>query len=91
MVNKFDLILKGGHIIDPANGINSSMDLGISGGIIGLVEKNISSERANKIIDVSGLLITPGLIDLHAHCFGYQASVYPDELCLPFCMLLLSF
>ncbi|MBM31483.1 MAG: amidohydrolase/deacetylase family metallohydrolase [Chloroflexi bacterium] len=85
MVNKFDLILKGGHIIDPANGINSSMDLGISGGIIGLVEKNISSERANKIIDVSGLLITPGLIDLHAHCFGYQASVYPDELCLPFC------
>ena len=39
METKFDLILKGGHIIDPASGINSSMDLAISGGIIGLVEK----------------------------------------------------
>ena len=70
MKTKFDLILKGGHIIDPSSGINSSMDLAISGRIIGLVEKDISADRSNKVIDVSGLLITPGLIDLHAHCFG---------------------
>ena len=57
METKFDLILKGGHIIDPASGINSSMDLAISGGIIGLVEKDISPERSNKIIDVSARVI----------------------------------
>ena len=83
-MSKYNILLKNGHIIDPASNINSQMDLAISGGGIRLIEKNIPPETSNKVIDASGLYITPGLIDLHAHCLG-PIGIYPDELCLPFC------
>lgn len=81
---KYNILLKNGHLIDPLNNINSKMDLAISGAGIRLIEKNIPDETSNNVIDASGLYITPGLIDLHAHCLG-PIGIYPDELCLPYC------
>src|SRR5579862_951030 len=64
---RYDLLLKGGHVIDPANGIDGKMDVGISSGKIAAVEKDIPANQAGKVVDVSGLYVTPGLIDIHYH------------------------
>ena len=66
---RFDLILQGGHVIDPKNSIDSLRDVAISEGIIAEVAKNIPVGRASHVIDVSGLLISPGLIDIHTHAY----------------------
>jgi dihydroorotase len=64
---QYDLLLKGGHVIDPANHIDSVMDLAVSGGKIAAVEKSIPESSAGKVVDVTGLYVTPGLIDIHYH------------------------
>src|SRR5271155_2873217 len=63
----YELLLKGGHVIDPANNRDDLMDVVFSGGKIVAVEKNIPAASAGKVIDVSGLYVTPGLIDIHVH------------------------
>ena len=63
----YDLLLKGGHVIDPANHINAVMDVAVSSGKIAAVAKDISPDTAGKVVDVSGLYVTPGLIDIHYH------------------------
>lgn len=65
-----DILLKGGHVIDPKNNIDSKMDVAISGGKILKVAPEIPAENAVKIIDVSGMYVTPGLIDMHVHAFS---------------------
>ncbi|MCZ6539076.1 MAG: amidohydrolase/deacetylase family metallohydrolase [Chloroflexi bacterium] len=82
-IRKYDLLLKGGRVIDPANNIDGLFDVAIVGRHIGLVDKDISPELARRVADVSGLVVTPGLIDLHAHFYGYFAAVLPDAHCLP--------
>ncbi|HOF22204.1 MAG TPA: amidohydrolase/deacetylase family metallohydrolase, partial [Bacteroidales bacterium] len=64
-----DILLKGGHVIDPANGIDKKMDVAIAGGKILRVAPAIPVRDANKVIDVSGMYVTPGLIDMHVHAF----------------------
>jgi dihydroorotase len=64
---RYDLLLKGGHVIDPANGLDAKMDVGVSLGRIAAVEKDIPANQAGKVVDVSGLYVTPGLIDIHYH------------------------
>jgi dihydroorotase len=64
---RYDLLLKGGHVIDPANGIDAKMDVAISLGKIAAVEKDIPANQATRVVDVSGLYVTPGLIDIHYH------------------------
>jgi dihydroorotase len=64
---RYDLLLKGGHIIDPANHLDAVMDLAVSGGKIAAIEKDIPASAAGKVVDVSGLYVTPGLIDIHYH------------------------
>ncbi len=64
-----DMLLKGGHLIDPKNEINGPMDIAITDGKIAAVASNISPNEAKKVIDVSGLYIAPGLIDMHVHVF----------------------
>ena len=64
---KFDLVLKGGHVIDPKNSIDGQMDVAISDGKIAEVTEHIPVEAASHRIDVSGLLVAPGLIDIHAY------------------------
>jgi dihydroorotase len=63
----FDLLLKSGHVIDPANEIDKFMDVAISAGKIAAVAENLPAREAGKVVDVSGLYVTPGLIDIHAH------------------------
>jgi len=80
---KYDLLLKGGRVIDPANNVDGVFDVAIAGRYVSAVEKDISPALARKVADVSGLIVTPGLIDLHAHFYGYFAAVHPDAHCLP--------
>ena len=82
-----DILLKGGHLIDPKNGIDALMDVAIAKGKIIRVAPDISPSDAKKIVDVKGLYITPGLIDIHTHVFvgsnqGFAdgfSSVSPDD------------
>jgi dihydroorotase len=77
----YDIVLKGGHIIDPANNIDTIGDVAISGGKIAKVGGTIS-DTAKKTIDVTGRYVTPGLVDLHFHSFGYSGSIFPDDTAL---------
>ena len=81
---KCDLLLKGGHVIDPANGIDGPMDVAVSGIKIAAVRPDIPSDFVARVADVSGWYVTPGLIDLHAHAWGSVAAMFPDEMCLPY-------
>jgi dihydroorotase len=80
---KYDLLLKGGRVIDPANNVDGVFDVAIAGRYVSAVEKDISPGLARKVADVSGLVVTPGLFDLHAHFYGYASAVLPDAHCLP--------
>ncbi|MGA2901773.1 MAG: amidohydrolase/deacetylase family metallohydrolase [Candidatus Acidiferrales bacterium] len=63
----YDLLLKGGHVIDPANHIDEVRDVAVFQGKIAAVEKNIPAEQAGKVVDASKLYVTPGLVDIHYH------------------------
>jgi dihydroorotase len=74
---EIDLLLKGGHVIDPKNNIDSKMDVAITGGKIFKVAADIPASSAKKTVDVSGLYVTPGLLDIHGHVFhGTEPSHY---------------
>lgn len=78
---QFDLLLKNGQVIDPANNINAPMDVAIAGGKIAKVEANISPNKAKKVLDVSGLYVCPGLIDIHTHVFvGSKPDTFADGI-----------
>ena len=63
----YDIVIKGGHVIDPKNAINAPMDVAIGGGKILKVAKHIASETARQVVDARGLYVTPGLVDIHSH------------------------
>jgi len=65
----YDLLLKGGHVIDPKNNISRVMDVAISGGRIARVDASIPASAAKKVVDSKDLYVTPGLIDIHAHVY----------------------
>ena len=69
-----DLVLQGGQVIDPANGIHRPMDVGIAAGKISRVSPSIPSGEAAQTVDVSGLLVTPGILDIHTHVYPYRTS-----------------
>ena len=66
----FDLLLKGGHVIDPKNSIDQAMDVGIAEGKIARVAENISEAEGEKVVHVNGLYVTPGLLDIHVHALS---------------------
>jgi dihydroorotase len=75
----YDLVLKGGHVIDPKNGISAVMDVAVAGGRIARVAKDIPAPEAKKMVDVSGLYVTPGLIDIHTHlCKNCDRRLTPE-------------
>jgi dihydroorotase len=82
----YDLLLKGGHVIDPVNGIDGPADVATAGKTIARVAPDIPAAAAKQVVDVSGLYVTPGLIDIHVHVYPHwgdfgpkwQASVIPD-------------
>jgi dihydroorotase len=75
--SEFDLLIRQGHVIDPQNTINAVRDVAIAGGKIALVGEKIAPERARRVVDATGLFVTPGLIDIHAHVFfGTEENAY---------------
>jgi dihydroorotase len=83
----YDLLLQGGHVIDARNGISAVRDIAIKDGIIRAVAAHLDPASALKVVNVSGLYVTPGLVDIHVHVFagtgerGSYAgdnSLYPD-------------
>jgi dihydroorotase len=80
---QYDIVLRGGRVIDPANGVDARLDVAVAGGRIVLVRADIPTSQARKVLDVSGLYLVPGLVDLHMHVFGYEGSIQPDETALP--------
>src|SRR5678815_1170182 len=65
----YDLLLQGGRVIDPKNGIDARMDVAIADGKIARVAANIPASQARRVANVAGLLVTPGLIDIHVHVY----------------------
>ena len=76
----YDLILKGGRVIDPKNKIDAVMDVAIAGGKIAQVAPGIAASQAKMVVPVEGLLVVPGLVDMHVHVFaGTMGSEYTGE------------
>ena len=65
----FDIVIKGGHVIDPKNNIDAITDIAIYEGKIVQVANNIDAAKAKQVVDAKGMYVTPGLIDIHAHVF----------------------
>ncbi|MBW2148616.1 MAG: amidohydrolase/deacetylase family metallohydrolase [Deltaproteobacteria bacterium] len=66
---KYNLLLKGGKIVDAAAGLDGRMDVGVCGEFIAEVAPDLNPAEARRVMDISGLIVAPGLIDLHAHAF----------------------
>jgi len=73
--DKFDLVIKGAEVLDPSQKLRGRRDIGIRYGIVEAVEADIAADRALRVLDASGKLVTPGLIDLHAHVFPYGSAI----------------
>jgi dihydroorotase len=67
---RYDLLLQGGHVIDPANRLHREMDVAVADGKIAAVEPDLPPTQAGKVVNVQGLFVTPGLVDIHVH-IGY--------------------
>ena len=76
----YNLLLKGGHVIDPANNLSAVRDVAVKDGAIAAIAENIEPGRAKKVLDVSGLYVTPGLIDMHVHLdpYYYHGGIVVD-------------
>jgi dihydroorotase len=92
---KYELLLRGGHLIDPRNGISADRDVAIAAGRIAAVAPRIDSADAERTVDVGGLYVVPGLVDIHTHVYAGTGeknsyagdnSVYPDGFALRACV-----
>lgn len=70
----YDLVLTGGHVIDPRNNLDGPADVAIRDGRVAAVGRDLDRSQAERVVDVSGLYVTPGLIDLHTHVF-YSSGI----------------
>ena len=83
--DRFDLLVKGGEVLDPSQNLRAKRDVAIRFGRIAAVEAEIPAEQALKVLSAAGKLVTPGLIDLHAHVFPYGSAIgIPADELLPF-------
>src|SRR5262249_2104876 len=76
---RYDLLLKGGHIIDPKNRISRIMDVAVAEGKIARVANNIPASQSRKTIDAKGLYVVPALIDIHAHVYNRPGNPPPQR------------
>ena len=78
----FDLLIKGGRVIDPSQDLDATRDIGVRAGLIAAIEPSIAEERADRVLPAEGKLVTPGLVDFHTHVFPYGSAIGipPDEL-----------
>jgi dihydroorotase len=66
---QFDTLIAGGQVVDPGSGIDGSFDVAIKDGKVAAVEPDIDRSQAGEVIDASGQIVTPGLVDLHTHVY----------------------
>lgn len=78
----YDLLLKGGRVVDPRNAVDGRRDVAIRGGLIAAVAETLDPADAASVQDVSGMIVTPGMIDLHTHIYHAATSygVEPDPI-----------
>lgn len=74
----FDLLIKGGRLIDPASGIDRTSDVGLSQGRVVAVDDDLPADNAAQLVDAQGCIVTPGLIDLHSHVYWGGTSLGVD-------------
>jgi dihydroorotase len=74
----YDLLIKGGRVIDPAQKLNADRDVAIANGKIAALAANLPANRAKEVFDARGKLVTPGLINAHAHLYRYGNSITVD-------------
>ncbi len=80
-----DLLLKGGTVMDPASGREGVLDVAITAGRVAEIGPSLDTAPAQRVIDVAGMLVLPGLVDLHAHVFARMGiGTDPDCSCLPY-------
>jgi dihydroorotase len=72
---KFDLVIKGGEVLDPSQSLRDRRDVGIRYGLVEALETDIPAARALRVLDASGKLVTPGLVDLHTHVYPYGSAI----------------
>ena len=83
--DKFDLLIKGGEVLDPSQNLRAKRDIGIRFGVVEAVAADIPADKALKVLTAAGKLVTPGLIDLHAHVFPYGSAIgIPADELVPF-------
>ena len=73
--DKFDLLIRNANVLDPSQGLAGKRDIGIRYGLIEAIEPSIAADRALRVMDAGGKLVTPGLIDLHCHTFPYGSAI----------------
>ena len=78
----YDILIRGGEVVDPSQSLHQFRDVAVSNGKIAAVEKDIDCSLARTVIDARGQLVTPGLIDLHVHVYPHSPlGLDPDSLC----------
>lgn len=78
--DKFDLVIKGGEVLDPSQRLRAKRDVGMRFGKIEALEADIPAARASRVLNAAGRLVVPGLIDLHSHVFTTGIGIPADEL-----------
>ena len=73
--DKFDLLVRNANVLDPSQNLSGQRDIGIRYGQIEALEASIAPERGARVLDAGGKLVTPGLVDLHAHTFPYGSAI----------------
>ena len=81
---RYDLIIKGGMLVDPAEGLSGVRDVAFAGGLVAAVGEDLDTGDAREVIDAVGCVVTPGLIDIHVHVFAGVShfGIEPDPTCL---------
>jgi dihydroorotase len=79
----FDLVLRGGRVIDPAQKLDAVADVAFAAGKVVMVGNELKADPGTDVRDVSGYIVTPGLIDLHAHVYwgGTSLGIDAEEFC----------
>jgi dihydroorotase len=83
--NRYDLVIRGGDVLDPSQNLRGKRDIGIRNAKIAAIEHEIPAEMAAQTLDATGHLVIPGLVDLHAHVFPQVSAIgLPADELVPF-------